>query len=461
MNVAGLGRRRLKAVLDTKKLRKVIGWYTTPSGLVLVLAAMLTIVGLWTHPIFSSMGIVLFCVFLGYRFNRERGITERAIRGASAMRPADRKQIDDYGARVGAVESQLDGLKQLRSMDDRLRLRLDYRVRRVEDVLAGVDDAGVADRRPADGSTVDDDSSAGPGQGSSAAIGDGADLAAFRSDVGVVLARGRDSRRQMSRLVLIVSPERSGSTFLFDALRSLPAFTYRGSYDVYRSLGLTSTRYPERLLNGRGNQAPIEVGPSLGGFLPTFRVCPDIAAESADVERVHPSALQFEVERVAQLREIVGSERLRVVALVRDPLLSIQSYCNYRIDEPSAETPSLAKLVERHTASFEFIERLVDDPRLEVSSVIDFKVLADDPCTTIARLGSDIGCVIDETEIAPVLENIEAYQRSRLPKPPYHAGSDLRVDGATTIESIEAVTGPGSLDRLMGSYRRLAALSHA
>ncbi|HEX2623358.1 MAG TPA: hypothetical protein VHL11_24525, partial [Phototrophicaceae bacterium] len=96
----------------------------------------------------------------------------------------------------------------------------------------------------------------------------------------------RPGKRQTSvqfpeRLAVLLTNPRSGSTWLFDAIRCHPAVYVQPSADVFTWLGMTGRRYP-RDLSGNSAKAPkTEVRPGDWETLPIFTL-PD------EIQNAHP-----------------------------------------------------------------------------------------------------------------------------------------------------------------------------
>lgn len=158
---------------------------------------------------------------------------------------------------------------------------------------------------------------------------------------------GKDGPRDQAlppRILILLTNPRSGSTWLFDALRCHPAIYVHRSAAVYRSLGLHGRRYPRDLSRGPQGALEVEVLPGQWDRIPSFDVSDHLDGMAREalpdrfaIEKIHPQFFQFDasgfLEDVKEL-DRQGVE-LRFVYQVRDPRASIGSFLSYQKRNPS------------------------------------------------------------------------------------------------------------------------------
>jgi hypothetical protein len=134
---------------------------------------------------------------------------------------------------------------------------------------------------------------------------------------------------------------RSGSTWLFDALRCHPSVMVRPSADVFNFLGMTGRRYPRDLAGDPTDAVHVEVRAGEWDNLPKFHLSQTVVSQVVtlpvwEVEKGHPQFFGFDVpafvSRLDALKAL-GCD-VRMVYQVRDPRESITSFLRYKERNP-------------------------------------------------------------------------------------------------------------------------------
>lgn len=156
-----------------------------------------------------------------------------------------------------------------------------------------------------------------------------------------------------NRTLIILSNPRSGSTWLFDAIRCHPAVEMLVRGDVYRDLDLEGRRYPRDLVPSNRNHLNVEVRPDLDKWakVPLFSLPADdynipgeILEKKFAVEKIHPHFYRFDIDSfLSRVDTYTDKNRiLEMIYLVRDPKASLVSFYNYQKRNPkwnSGKTP--------------------------------------------------------------------------------------------------------------------------
>jgi len=152
------------------------------------------------------------------------------------------------------------------------------------------------------------------------------------------------SRRLPSRIAILITVPRSGSTWLSDALRCHPCIEYIERNTIYKQLGIRGRRYPSDLCNVPGAQQFIEVTPYVWDKIQRFDVPGDFGLNEMRssfgqyaIEKIHPEYFDYDVSiflsRVRSL-QAKGVE-FKFIYQVRDPIETFTSWLNYQIRNPA------------------------------------------------------------------------------------------------------------------------------
>lgn len=146
------------------------------------------------------------------------------------------------------------------------------------------------------------------------------------------------------RILILLTNPRSGSTWLFDALRCHPAIYVHQRTIVYEQLCLSGRRYPRDLSNTRDAVQKTEVRPGLWERIPSFAIPDTVIQRSAQpscqsyaIEKCHPEFYNFDTHtfnnNVLKLEN--KGTRFQFVYQIRDPKSSITSFINYQSRNPT------------------------------------------------------------------------------------------------------------------------------
>jgi len=132
-------------------LRRVIQWYTAPSGLLLLVASgLLAVAFLDWGPTWAigGAGVALLTIFLGYRFSRQQGVLLKALHShqrfmseqLAELRSTQaelelllRTQTELLDARTEQQVSSLHDLERRLARSQAISASLDYRIRVITD----------------------------------------------------------------------------------------------------------------------------------------------------------------------------------------------------------------------------------------------------------------------------------------------------------------------------------------
>jgi hypothetical protein len=161
---------------------------------------------------------------------------------------------------------------------------------------------------------------------------------------------GRRIRRELERMerrnrlpdraVLLLTNPRSGSTWLFDALRCHPGLVVNAEADLWAYFGMHGRRYPRDLKGDPDNAVQIEVQPGNWETMPRFALAsaltsPARTVEPYALEKCHPHFFDHDVPRfVGRLKDLDATGSARVIYQMREPRASIVSFLRYKERNP-------------------------------------------------------------------------------------------------------------------------------
>ena len=160
-----------------------------------------------------------------------------------------------------------------------------------------------------------------------------------RSLVDVQLA---NRRLPLKRILLLFTIPRSGSTWLFDMLRTHPAVRLEPTARAWLALGMNGDRYPVALQHADGASLPVETSPGKAAAIPVFPPAAMLEAGSIEeaerwaLEKGYPQFVGFEAGRLAaRIRDLRESGvEVEVVYGVRCPLAAMRSMAAYKRHDP-------------------------------------------------------------------------------------------------------------------------------
>ncbi len=144
------------------------------------------------------------------------------------------------------------------------------------------------------------------------------------------------------RVLILLTNPRSGSTWLFDALRCHPAIEMHPTAVIFERLHLSGRRYPRDLCDGPNAGLRIEVAPEQWAMVPCFsiagaeqHVSPEVLRQPYAIEKAHPHFFDHYVRGfVHDLKQLGRGSTVKVIYQVRDPASSLISFLRYKERNP-------------------------------------------------------------------------------------------------------------------------------
>lgn len=212
------------------------------------------------------------------------------------------------------------------------------------------------------------------------------------------------------RIAILMTNPRSGSTWLFDALRCHPAIVMHPKAVIYRQLGLGGRRYPVDLSNQTAG-LNVEVRAGEWATIPEFRLAAEQPLSEAvlqhpySLEKCHPHFFKHDVATFCRRLEALPSRcTVKLVYQVRSPHATALSFLNYQARNPAWNAHRPASILAKHLQAVyrSIYELAVRKPGL----IVNYDELTHDFEGTIARVlnylwppeqhganGSDVDCL--------------------------------------------------------------------
>jgi hypothetical protein len=194
-------------------------------------------------------------------------------------------------------------------------------------------------------------------------------------------------------VILLLTNPRSGSTWLFDALRTHPAVGMLPRATLFRRLALRGRRYPRDLSDPDGTWGErVEVRPRCWETIPVFDApgAGELAGAGAmtglrAIEKFHPFFYSHDtgrfLNRLERLEKRIG---VHLVYQVRDPATSMLSFVNYQERNPDWNPEITRDELPGWTARI--YESIAECRRLRPGPVIEYRQLVEDFTGTLAGL---------------------------------------------------------------------------
>lgn len=247
------------------------------------------------------------------------------------------------------------------------------------------------------------------------------------------------------RLVLLMTVERSGSTALFDLVRSHPRVYFEPLSFIWEELGLTGRRYPTSLSDTGRYTEPVEVQPGIGALIPAI-VDSHHEDRAVAIEKGHPQFIDHDVGALrAGIERVEGrGTDVNLIIQTRNPLDAMWSIAEYKAREPTwYSNLEVTEIPEYVLSSFRSLESFAT---IEGSALVDHREMQE-LSTGFVQLVEQLGPVPGETTawITSTFERLRKQQHeTRFSTPEINhrtaAGpNDLWLGSADVVGEAEAI----------------------
>ncbi len=257
-----------------------------------------------------------------------------------------------------------------------------------------------------------------------------------RSERILSFVRRESSGKLPTHCLLLLSLPRSGSTWLFDALRCHPCIFVEPRAIIFDRLGLEGGRYPKGLLNGPDATIDVEVEHKKGAQIPDFSLT-NFTLEMSDkihyaIEKIHPELFNYDVKiffrNIKQLEQ-KDLIKIKLIYQIRDPKAAFTSFLNYQKRDPYwYRTLSENKLTSYMERAFDITYNMA---RQREGLVVDYSDMISDSRKVLINIykylwsddSDEDDTILDDLANAAVV-NTERQQRMKRLKSPFF-GSEL------------------------------------
>lgn len=279
----------------------------------------------------------------------------------------------------------------------------------------------------------------------------------------------RNKGKMPTKVLVMVTNPRSGSTWLFDALRCHPNIEIWESA-VFCEYLLTQNyrRYPIDLSNKKDNKYRIEISRDNAEMIPGYRVNEDLFEKAKDLysdtcglEKIHPEDYSFDTDRLLKRTRRLESMGVKIVFLfqVRDPRSSISSFLNYQQRNPKWYSwLDDKRLMEYMMSTYKALYELYCDTK---GMVVDYSRLVSDTKGLLGQIysfalsdksseGFDLNEMITESAVA-----LTARDKKEKSNPEFLGTEPGKIQGGDDRHDLFFTEYAAELDRCYSYYNKL------
>ena len=202
----------------------------------------------------------------------------------------------------------------------------------------------------------------------------------------------RHCRELPGQVLILLTNPRSGSTWLFDALRCHPGIKFQPRATINEYLGLNCRRYPLGLSNTPEASLNIEVRPGRWEKIPDFSIKTiriwineEILHSPYAIEKFHPHHFDHDVQKFMQkIRELENRINIKFLYLIRDPKSSMVSFLNYQRRNPNWNAKIDNEILPLHM--FRIYDSILKTAKGHSGLIIDYRELINNFHSVLNRI---------------------------------------------------------------------------
>ncbi len=270
------------------------------------------------------------------------------------------------------------------------------------------------------------------------------------------------------RVLILLTNPRSGSTWLFDALRCHPAIEMHPSAVIFERLHLSGRRYPRDLSDGPHATLRIEIAPQQWALVPCFSIAdagqyvsPEVLAQPYAIEKAHPHFFDHYVRGfVHDLKGLEHKATVKVIYQARDPRSSVVSFLRYKERNPGWNAHISPDEVFDHMARI--FESMADTAAAYTGLVIDYSDLTDRFHETLADVFDFLWPEAEHNGRDPDFINLiaaeTAWEKRKASGTPFLGGEKGSAAGQLGEYEALFAAHEREIERCYAAYRALLAL---
>jgi glycosyltransferase involved in cell wall biosynthesis len=211
-------------------------------------------------------------------------------------------------------------------------------------------------------------------------------------------AENESSGNMPKNILIILSVQRSGSTWLMDSIRTHPSVYFEPMPVIHESLKLNGGRYPTGLANTSESHFPIiqNKGRNNAVLVPEFQMkeveglnlSTAVLNKKYAIEKIHSESFNFEcdlfVDSIKKYEEKYNAE-ITFIYQIRDPIEVIRSFLGYQKRDNNwySRFSITSEVVDHIKRSF---ESLLIMAKLKNGYMVDYKYLSNNYMDTVTSI---------------------------------------------------------------------------
>ena len=233
------------------------------------------------------------------------------------------------------------------------------------------------------------------------------------------------------QIIIILTVQRSGSTWLFDLLRAHPSIDIHPYSVIWDTIGCNGRRYPRDLSQGNDAQLNIEVKRGIWEKIPDFtitKVKPEklhkISENSWFIEKLHPHFVNYDSQKFIQkINRLSKKNKVKLIYHVRSPQDSISSFLSYQKRNPNWYREMTGENLLKHM-KFEY-EFILDVSQKLNGIVTNYLDLKENTYQTVEKIINQLG------SLGLYSSDLESDSFNLIPKMQASTSRDVRINSHT------------------------------
>jgi len=208
------------------------------------------------------------------------------------------------------------------------------------------------------------------------------------------------NKRTKKNLIILLTTQRSGSTWLLDILRSHPNISFEKSYKIYRDIEGIFNRYPGHMLcRDLKRSIEIEISPNRFVYIPNLKVNAEkLTIHNFYIEKTHPVFFKNDYQAIIdRFKNLSKTYNLKIVYQVRGPISSMKSFLDYQKRDPNwSKGIDKNTVLKNYTGSIQCMQKIF---KIFPGKIITYEQLFNNTKETITNIYKYIWNISDIKQI--------------------------------------------------------------